>query len=401
MYIRHMENHGCGWSIQNDIRSLEDISIITKVLIPCNQNAKDPLWHNGEVIAVEGLIKFWWLETDRSNKELARVASMSQQQIADILKVMPECSDAYGLLCNPKNNTSYSFYVSILTDLKPLRLLGKTEGTFSIIDWLCNDRGGKIYLPMNDKAEAMLSPLYAMFIELVMLNHMELPQDRERRIWYFLDELPNLPKLTQLTKLITKAPSYGCAIVSGTQSLAALDEKYGELGRRSIMNASALCLIFAVEDDQTAEAMSKRIGIADIEKASENLSTASNESKDGVTSMLKIEKENVVTPDEIKNLKPLNLYLRIAGFGSCKLKLKYKPYKQINAAYIQNPIYSLETFEAEHRALIEVSKLTFLGHEPEKATEAVQEQDILIDDGDELLLQATQLIHDNDIGHSR
>ena len=141
--IRHMQKYGGGWSIRNDIKSVEDFSVIAKVLVPFNAQAKDPLWYKGEIIAVEGLLKYWLVETDGSDTAVALISKMTQMQMANILKTMPECSDAYGLISNPKSQTSYSFYVSILADLKPLSLLGKADGSFSITNWL-NDENGEI-----------------------------------------------------------------------------------------------------------------------------------------------------------------------------------------------------------------------------------------------------------------
>lgn len=398
--IRHMQNHGGGWSIKNDVKSVEDFSVISRVLCPKNPNAKDPLWEKGELMALEGLLKYWWTETDRSNKALAVIAKMTQLQMSNILKVMPECSDSYGLISNPKSQTSYSFYVSILADLKPLSLLGKADGTFSIIKWLEDENAGRIYIPMNDRAEAMLSPLYAMFLEIIMLNHMELPQDRNRRIFYILDEVANLPKLS-IGRLMSKAPSFGASVCTGIQSLSALDEVYSENGRRSILNSSAVSLIFCCEDDVTADAMAKRIGMQDVENASENLSTSSNENKDGITSMLKIDNQNVVKADEIRNLKPLNLYVRVAGFGSVRAKLKYVPYKQINPAFVPNPAYSLEAFEEEHRQLVEDAKNRVNELEPENTVQTEHDQEGEAKDSDDLMRQAAQLIQDNDDGNYR
>ena len=269
------------WSIKNDIRSIDDFSVLANVLAPINLQAKDQMWDKGKQLSVKGLFRHWWLATDRSNSELARIAKLGQFEMAEILKDTPGAEDAYSLLSNTKSATAYSFYVSILCDLQPLQLLAKNDGNFSLTEWL---RTGTncIFLPCSDRLEASLSPLYSLFLELMAINHMDMPQDRLRRRWYLIDELPAINKVAKLASLLNKGPSYGVCFVGGSQSIIQLDNRYGEPDRRAIMNACAVTVIFCLEDDLSAEQVSKRIGSDEKERAKENLSTASVQEKDGV-----------------------------------------------------------------------------------------------------------------------
>lgn len=337
-----------GWSLKHDIKSVEDFSVIANVLAPTNPQTKDPMWDKGKRMAIEALFKHWWLATDRSNQELGRVAKLSHPEMAKILHDTPGVEDAYGLIANTKSQTAYSFYVNILTDLQPLQLLAKNDGDFSITEWL-KDGTGCIFLPVSDRLEAMLAPIYGMFIELMAINHMDLPQDRLRRIWYLMDELPAIGKISKLPSLLNKGPSYGVCAVIGSQSIVQLDSRYGEQDRRAILNSCATSVVYCVEDDKTAEEMSKRIGQSETEKAKENLSTASVDSRDGVTVMAEYKKDYIISPDQLRNLQPLNCYVRVAGFGTAnKVKLQYIPYPQINPDFVQNPKYSLQAFEQEY-----------------------------------------------------
>jgi hypothetical protein len=338
------------WSLKNDIKSVEDFAVIANVLAPVNPQDKSPMWQKGEVMTMKALLRHWFLCTDKSNQELARIAKLSQEEMAEVLKNTPECEDAFGLICNLKSMTANSFYITCLCDLQPLQLLGKSEGNFSITEWLRSGRN-TIYLPCSDRLEASLAPLYAMFLELTAINHMDMSQDRDRRVWLLADELPAIGKITKLSNWLNKAPSYGLAAVLGTQSIGLLDIRYGEETRRSIMNACNTSVVFCLEDTKSATEIAERVGSDEREKSKQSLNTASVELRDGVTVMAETKKDFLVSPDELRNLLPLNCYIRIAGLGTTKMKIKYLPYKSVNPAFVQNPAFSLVTAETQYRQL--------------------------------------------------
>jgi hypothetical protein len=125
--------------------------------------------------------------------------------------------------------------------------------------------------------------------------------------------------------------------------------------------------------------------------------------------MLKIEKQAIATADDVRNLKPLNLFIRVAGFGTCKMKLKRKPYKQINPEYIKNPAYSLEALEEEHRRLVAAVALES-GNTPEKGNnrEPVAEHElesgdvtVYISSAEDFMREAAQIVQNNDDGKCR
>jgi hypothetical protein len=345
-----------GWSLKNDISTVEDFAVLANVLAPINLQSKDPMWDKGKQLVIKALFGHWWLATDRSNKELARIAKSTQAELASILKSTPGYEEAYGLISNPKSQTAYGFYVNVLCDLQPLQLLSKNEGEFSIRSWL---RDGKncIFLPCSDRLEASLSPLYGMFLELMAINQMDMEQDRMRRVFWLVDELPAIARIAKLPSLVNKGPSYGACFCGGAQSIIQLDTRYSEPERRAILNSCATTVIFCVEDDKTAEELSKRIGSDEREKTKENLSTASVESRDGVTVMSETKKEPLVTPDMLRDLPPMNFYVRVAGFGTAERQvMKYVKPKMLNPDFIPHPAYSLEAFELEYKQKMEEAR---------------------------------------------
>ncbi len=360
-----LEARTVGWSIKNDITTVEDFALLANILAPINPQAKDQMWDKGKQMTVKALFLHWWFVTDRSNKELARITKLSQMDMAAILKATPGCEEAYGLISNPKSQTAYGFYVNVLCDLQTLQLLSKNEGTFSIREWL---KEGKncIFLPCSDKLEATLSPLYAMFLELMAVNQMDMEQDRMRRVWWLIDEIPSIAKITKLPSLVNKGPSYGACFCGGSQSIIQIDTRYSEPERRAILNSCATTIIYCVEDDLTAEALSKRIGYDEREKTKENLSTDTGDNRGSVTLMTELKKEPLVSPEMLRDLPPMNFYVRVAGFGTSELQqLKYVEPAKNNPDFLPHPEYTLEAYEAEYKMKVEQAKkaLELIGKE--------------------------------------
>lgn len=151
-----------------------------------------------------------------------------------------------------------------------------------------------------------LQPVQTLFIDLFMMHNMDLPQKRDRRIWYFLDELPALNKLPRLEELLNVGPSYGASCIIGTQSFALLDGIYDETGRRAIFNACNTAVVFSVGDDRTAEELSRNLGRVEINQSRQNYSIAVNDRKDSTTTMQDDRIKDLYLSDEIKGLKPLD-----------------------------------------------------------------------------------------------
>lgn len=344
------------WSLKNDIEGLMDFEDIAARLIP-DSNDKSGPWNKGARDITVGLLRFWWLKTDRSNAELARIFHADIEVMHHMLSETPGCGRAAGLLENSKTATAFSFYISVAVHVKPFDLLELNDGDFSIRKYL-KEGNGNIYVLSGGRMKKALQPVQTLFIDLFMINHMDLPQDRTRRIWYFLDELPALNKLPRLEELLNVGPSYGASCIIGAQSFALLDNVYDETGRRAIFNACNTAVVFSVGDDRTAEELAKNLGKEETTCAKGNYTIAVNDGKDSTTTTQDDKLRELYLPDQIKGLKPLTCLVRILSFGVTETILQLKVWTPNNPAFIPDPKYSLEAYEAHYLELMEKQTTT-------------------------------------------
>ena len=388
------------WTLMNDVVSMADFETIAHTLCPDKQGDKGP-WQSGAREIISGLLKYCWVTDRKLNSEIWQVFNKTAAEMHKMLSQTPGCGRAAGLLANPDSPTSFSFYISVLVAVKPLELLANCDGDFSVKKWL-KDGKGSIYIISTSRLKKMLAPVHTLFLEMVCTNHLDMEQDRKRRIWYMLDELPNLNKISKLEELLNVGPSFGVSAVIGTQSLIQLDAVYEETGRRAIFNACNTTIIFCVKDNATAEELAEGLGKAEIEVSRQNYAVSANEAKDSVTAMSEIKDKAIVMPDELKNLRPKNLYVQVSGFGCSKTVVKYIPYDMKNPAYVSDPAYAIERIEMEYAELISKATDAISTSHEKLETDVVQnsaQAEVTIDKND-LRWAAAQVLTDEDDGQA-
>lgn len=334
-----------GWSLMNDITDLSDFDIIAESLVD-DSNEKTKVWGGGAKMIIAGLLKYCYLVGHRSNRQVCDVFSHDAQGMRDCLRYTPGAEQAAGLLAEPGSSPANSFFITVCLYTRPLQLLKHLENDFSITEWV-KSGSGRIYLPATPKLQRQLGPLYSVFIDLLIVHHLSLPNDSSRRIWYGLDELAALGKIPGLSQLANLGRSKGAAILAGTQSYPQLDLIYGPEQRRALLNGFATKLVFRNEDEQTLEELSKAMGRREIERARENLSTPINSTRGGVTRMSETAEDVLILPDEIKNLPALHFYVQSSGYPVTKTSIDYKEWPELIPAHLPHPEMSLVALREE------------------------------------------------------
>lgn len=338
------------WSLSNDLSSLADFDDIAARIIPETISDNKGPWNKGAREILAGLMKYWWLNTNRSNASLWTVLNSSVEQMYGKLSATPDCGRAAGLLERTDSSTSHSFYVTLMVYVKPFELMAKNDGNFSIRRYL-REGAGSIFILSGNRMKKSLQPVQTLFIDLFMTHHFDLEQDRARRIWYFLDELPALNKLPKLEELLNVGPSYGASVIIGTQSFDLIDAVYEETGRRAIFNACNTATIFSVADDRTAEELSTNLGKEEVSQPKQNYSIAAKDGR-GSTSIRQEDKERLLyMPDQIKNLRPMNCIVRVLGYGVTETRLELKIWPLKHPAFVPDKRYSLQTYEDDFRTM--------------------------------------------------
>ncbi len=354
------------WTIFNDITSLSQIADMAAALIP--EGSKDPIWSIGARLIFEGLLLHCFHTDHKTNTYLWQCACLPPDDLKKIFLQTPGAEMAAALLDKPEVATSFSFSVNLKAYLKPVQLLARMDGPFSIRQWLVDDKKDGLFIVSSPEHQEILRPLMNLFLSTLLTAHKSLPDDRERRIFYVLDELGVLPKVPGLTDALNFGPSKGLCAILGFQSYQQIEELYGRNTMESMLSAAGTNLIFSVGHDRTLESLSRLIGEQEMIEYRGTLSTGITDNRHGGSSMDQVIKKRLVLPDEIKDLPPLNAYMKMLGYPATRIKLEYTPYLIVAEANIPDPSFDLTMYLRE---------LTAMKHEIERIETHVGEEQSL------------------------
>ncbi len=111
----------------------------------------------------------------------------------------------------------------------------KPDGSFSIRKWFTVDKGW-LFITSTPNQRVMLRPLIAAWISIAIKALMNRNiNNTHSNMWFVIDELPALQKISSLPIALAESRKYGGCVVAGMQNIHQLEEIYGHAGAASIL----------------------------------------------------------------------------------------------------------------------------------------------------------------------
>lgn len=377
IFAPSVDQRSLKWTVFNDITSVSQISSIAAALIP-EGTGNNKMWAVGAREVLEGLLLHAFSEGKTTNKDLWDLCCLDPEKMHTILDSTHGAERAAGMLSNPKSNTAYSFYVSLIAFLKPVQMLAKMDGPFCIKEWLNSETSNSIFIVSTPEHKEALKPVMGLFLSMLINSHLSMPDDLTRRIWYFMDEFTILPKIEKLTDAINFGPSKGLCVILGFQALPLIDSAYGRETREAIWSAIGTHVYFSVGSKSTAAEMVGVVGEQEVLEHRNTMSIGITDSRDGTSSMEQLTKRTLVMPEEIRDMLPLSAILKILGYPSAKIKFTYKPYKVVTASLIPDPSFNIDQFIRDLMELKKKAEITAPGGTEELENKALSAEEIQV-----------------------
>lgn len=328
-----LDERGVGWTLFNDLDNETDYKQVAGVLIPDAKRSADPIWSTGARQILEGILgALTELEERPTNARLWSVIESGPEGIASFLSKSSRWQFAASTyLSDPSSKMSLSFVATLAAWSYPLKYL--PDGDFSIKQSL-EHREGFVFLTNREDLKPTLRPLLSLFLELFGARALSLPPDPDSRFYIVVDELGALHKLRTLTRLPVQIRKRGGSLILGVQDFGQLDDIYGKSLRKSIVNSCGSTLILSVSDEDTAGALSRRIGEREFREANESQSGGPEDSRAGFNIGRQRKIEKAVLGSHIMNLPTLQGYLKLSGLPFTKLQVVPRDYEQREAGFI-------------------------------------------------------------------
>lgn len=122
-----------------------------------------------------------------------------------------------------------------------------------------------IFVPRKEDYFEAAKPLMACWLECAASAVLGLSPSPDRRIWFVLDELADLPRVENLARLLPEGRKFGAAIVLTFQALGQMRHRYGDNIAEAILACCNTKLFLQTVDRETRQWASETIGQCEVE----------------------------------------------------------------------------------------------------------------------------------------
>ena len=193
---------------------------------------------------------------------------------------------------------------------------------------------GNIYITSHADLKETLKPALSLFLSMLIMKLLALPNDPDRKIKWILDEVNQLYPQKLLPDLLTQSRSKGSQVILGIQDKPQFDENYGKNIADSIIGSCAIQIIFRSDGAETAEYASKMISKGKIIEPENSSSHSANNIKEGISKSNRPKEEYILMTSEIQMTPDLKAYIFPKARNPFPVKFEYKEYEDKVEAFI-------------------------------------------------------------------
>jgi type IV conjugative transfer system coupling protein TraD len=245
------------WDVWSDITTQLDAETFAEAVI--KENISDPFWSKAARMVLVAAL-------GRGKRDgLSIKATLDKLMTADLetLKTWLAHTEVSADFSNEK--TAASILSELKGQMRALRYLPEVSSSgFSLKAWLserlAKSDGGWLFLPLPESVKSVGTPIVAAQLELLANHILSQTTNSKRRIWFIVDELPSLPKLSVLGRLLAQGRGYGVAGVLALQNFSQLKSVYGNDGAHALAGLCSSLFSLRISDPETAKYVSSRLG---------------------------------------------------------------------------------------------------------------------------------------------
>ncbi|PKP95596.1 MAG: conjugal transfer protein TraD [Alphaproteobacteria bacterium HGW-Alphaproteobacteria-14] len=258
------------WSPFAEIAHPADADRIARQLITETGQHDSDVWLDTSRILVANMIRALWRE---GNANLPALLHALQDRTKDDLKTWLAGSSSARTFADDADRATGSvlFMLAKAADLiQFLRVDGSGGAPFAFRDFihgLDKRKSAKpwIFVPRKEDYFEASKPLLACWLECAASAVLGLPPSPDRRIWFVLDELADLPRVDNLARLLPEGRKFGAAVILTFQALGQMQHRYGPKIAEAMLGCCNTKLFLQTIDSETRVWASQTIGECEVE----------------------------------------------------------------------------------------------------------------------------------------
>lgn len=240
---------------------------------------------------------------------------------------------AAGKLMQGAGEMVSSFMAIVGKHMRPFQSLNPDAGrdAFSIRRWVEDDtENGILWMTYDFAGLESIKPLLGMWLDIASTSILNLPTDRNRKIFFIADEFPLL-KADSVELLLTNGRKKGAHVVLASQAQSQWVATYGENKATTFLANMKAVGIFQAVESKTMNYFSELLGKQLVETK-----TYSGGGGKGAGWSKNITERVLVTPSEIKSLQSRHFYLSLPGLPVAKTIAPLPPadYQQVTEGFV-------------------------------------------------------------------
>jgi hypothetical protein len=263
------------WDVATDCCVKQDARELAARFIP---PSADPMWsHAAQEVFVACLVHLQ--ETKGSDwgwADLAAVVTAKDESLIEHAR--NHNPNALRLLNQPDSRTTQSILQTFQANMRIVMILAEawsdpSADRFSIRAWLHKPNPRRPLILQQDPGYPELSSIWIGSMLGLLASAVGSPtlsESRDRRVWLFLDEFPQLPPIKQFPTFLELGRSKGIAVVIGAQDTAQIRAVYGPDQAKSWFGMTGTKVVTRINASEAAEDISRLIGDQEIERRIES-----------------------------------------------------------------------------------------------------------------------------------
>jgi hypothetical protein len=258
------------WSPFDEISHPADADRIARQLVSETSSQDDDVWLETSRILVANMLRSLWSE---GNCLLEALLEALQVKSKDQLKQWLLHTSSARTFADDADRATGSVLFMLAKAANLIQFLRVDDGgaaRFAFRDFIAGldkHAGPKpwIFVPRKEDYFEAAKPLMACWLECAASAVLGLPPSPQRRIWFVLDELADLPKVDNLARLLPEGRKFGAAIVLTFQALGQMRNRYGANIAEAMLACCNTKLFLQTVDRETRTWASETIGDCEME----------------------------------------------------------------------------------------------------------------------------------------
>ncbi len=333
LLLNPFDGRSVAWNPFSEIENQWDYESLAETLVPgkSGPGAMADDWIRYARGLISSIMKGLSREGNPDPRRVPELLRGDTEKLAPYLVGTPEEA-----LLNPASDRFLGSVVGVASlALRPWQYL-PPDGDFSIRKWIRDGSGGTLFITYRDAQMSLMKDLIGAWLGIAITEVLDLSPDFGRRVWLVEDELDSLGTVAGLANANTRGRKYGLCSIGAIQSIAQLDEKYGQLGGQTLLSTFSSKIIFREGSWKDSEYWSNELGQREItEQSITKSSTSAREDSSTETVSQTRKVVQTVLPSELAELPDRTAYCRFPGMeGIHKIEFEIRKYKPIRPAFL-------------------------------------------------------------------